>query len=78
MEHTGRMDRETTNTKAMLTRRELEILRLLAAGQTSKQIAAALGLSPETVMWHRKQMHIKFGVHSSLEMVLSALEQKII
>ena len=26
----------------------------------------------------RKQMHLKFGVHSSLEMVLSALEQKII
>ena len=72
------MDREEPNAKVSLTRREMEILRLLAAGQTSKQIAGSLGMSPETVMWHRKQMHLKFGVHSSLEMVLSAIEQKII
>ncbi len=42
-------DRATAIT---LTRREEEVLRLLAAGQTDRLIAEALFLSPRTVSWH--------------------------
>jgi DNA-binding NarL/FixJ family response regulator len=52
---------------AGLTRREREILRLLAAGKTAKPIAAELGLSVPTVRTHIQHILRKLDVHSSLE-----------
>lgn len=45
-----------------LTRRELEVLSALAAGRTNKEIAADLGLSPNTVKFHVKNLFQKLGV----------------
>ena len=45
-----------------LTKRELEVLSALAAGQTNKQIAAAHGVSPNTVKFHIKNLFEKLGV----------------
>ena len=39
-----------------LTGRERQIVRFIAQGMTTPQIAEALSLSPETVKWHRKKM----------------------
>ena len=61
-----------------LTRREISILKEVANGLTTPQIAAALGLSAETVKWYRKQMLTKFGANTSAEMIRMAIENKII
>ncbi len=47
-----------------LNGRELEILRRIAKGQSSTQIAEALHLRPNTVLWYRKQLYAKLDVHS--------------
>lgn len=49
---------------ADLTRREIEVLSALAAGQTNKQIAATLGLSPNTVKFHIKNLFQKLDVNN--------------
>jgi len=58
-----------------LTTRQLEILRLVAAGDTSKRIARKLGLHVKTVDNHRSQIRQKLGVHSSAEMIRVAGER---
>jgi len=54
-----------------LTARELEVLRLLAEGLSSKQIAMKLHLSPETVRDYTKKLYLKLDAHGRVE----ALEQ---
>ena len=57
-----------------LTPREREILRRVAAGETSRQIAAALDLSAKTVEWHRGNLMTKLGLRSVAELVRYAIE----
>jgi len=52
-----------------LTRREQEILRLIAEGQSSKEIADRLYISPKTVENHRTNIMAKLDLHSTMEMV---------
>jgi DNA-binding NarL/FixJ family response regulator len=47
---------------AGLTERELDVLRLLAAGRTKPQIAAGLVISPSTVHTHTVHIYAKCGV----------------
>ena len=61
-----------------MTERELQILQLLAQGQSSTKIAKALGLSPSTIMWYRKRLHLKFDVHSIAELVVAATKQGLL
>lgn len=62
----------------VLTRREKEILQLLADGLKGPEIAEKLFLSPLTVETHRKNMFKKFNV-SSVQMLLKvAREYKIL
>lgn len=61
-----------------LTEREVDILRRIAAGHSTTRIAQEMGLSPTTIMWYRKRLHLKFNVHSAVELVRRAMEQKII
>jgi len=55
-----------------LTPREAEILRSLAAGETTTQIAETLGISALTVQSHVKSILAKLGVHSKIEAVTLA------
>jgi|SRR5581483_6488284 len=55
-----------------LTRRETEILRALAEGRTTIEIADGLGISPLTVQSHVKSILAKLGVHSKIEAVTLA------
>jgi DNA-binding NarL/FixJ family response regulator len=50
-----------------LTPRQLEILRLIAAGQTTAEIAGRLYLSPETVRWHVKAILRKLNARTRAE-----------
>jgi len=52
------------NPLTTLTKRELEVLSALAAGRTNKQIAAAQGVSPNTVKFHIKNLFEKLGVNN--------------
>ena len=61
-----------------LTQRELTILKKVADGLTTPQIAAELKLSPETVKWYRKQLLSKFSSTTSAEMVLKAVQLNIL
>jgi DNA-binding NarL/FixJ family response regulator len=55
-----------------LTPRETEILRDLAAGETTTQVAKHLGISALTVQSHVKSILAKLGVHSKIEAVTVA------
>ena len=57
----GRRARQLTHG---LTRREAEVLRLVAAGQTNRQIATTLVLSTKTVGHHMASIFAKLGVAS--------------
>lgn len=72
------MKKELSSEKLDLTGQECSILRLIAAGQSTKKIAASLGLQPTTVMWYRKRLHIKFEVHNMAELIAKASELDIL
>ena len=56
-----------------LSRREAEVLRLLAAGRSTRQIAVALSLSPRTVQRHVANLYLKIGAHCRAEATAYAL-----
>jgi DNA-binding NarL/FixJ family response regulator len=61
-----------------LTRREREIIGLIARGQTSKEISDSLFISPKTVETHRKNIMSKLDFHSVAELVRYAIESNLI
>ncbi len=56
----------------LLTEQEMKILRLLAQGRTSQQIADELCLGYNTVLWYRKRLHAKLDVHTTGALVAEA------
>ena len=65
-------DDAPTAPPAHLTPRQVEVLRLLEQGRSTKQIAAELHLSPETVRNHIRRLFRALGVNSRLEAVAAA------
>lgn len=53
---------------ALLSRREAEVARLFAEGQSYKMVARALDSSPATVRHHLRQVYAKLGVTSKVQM----------
>jgi two-component system nitrate/nitrite response regulator NarL len=70
----GRQPRSTYG----LTARELEVLRLLAAGLTQRDISRELFISPDTVGTHIQRMLTKLGVHSRAEAVALAYREGLV
>ena len=64
--------------RSRLTPREREIVQLLAEGQTSREVALALGISVKTAETHRANIMRKLEVHSVSEVVRYALKNHII
>ena len=56
----------------LLTRREREVLRLLAEGQTDRDIAEALFIGPRTISWHVSAILSKLGVSTRREAAIKA------
>src|SRR5262249_12734417 len=63
---------------ASLTEREVEVLRLLARGQTNKGIAAQLTVSPKTVDNHIQHIYEKLNVSTRAAATLFAVEQNLL
>lgn len=63
---------------SVLTEREEEIVRLIATGLKTRDIAEQLHLSPHTVNTHRKNILKKVGVKSGSELVLYAVSTGIV
>jgi two-component system, NarL family, response regulator NreC len=61
-----------------LTPREREVLRLIALGHTSVEIANKLGLSPRTIETHRARIHRKLGLDTRAELVHYALRHELL
>jgi two-component system nitrate/nitrite response regulator NarL len=61
----------------VLTKKELEVLRLVAAGYNVKKIADQLFVSPVTVMTHRRSILSKLGLHSAAELVKYAYDNNL-
>jgi DNA-binding NarL/FixJ family response regulator len=57
---------------AQFTPRELDVLRLLAEGYDTADLAARLNIAPHTVEWHVRHVIEKLGVHSKLQAVIAA------
>lgn len=71
--------RETTReTPGTLTLRQREILQLLVAGRSAKEIAGVLGISPRTVEYHKYRMMESLGLHSSAELIHFAITRGVV
>jgi DNA-binding NarL/FixJ family response regulator len=61
-----------------LTPREREILRLIAEGHTSREIAEMLFISLKTVMGHRAKVMEKLGLHNRTELIKYAMRKGVV
>ena len=73
-----RRNREMTVQREGLTAREQDVLKLLAEGVATRDLARRLGISYTTVRSHIRSLDSKLGVHSKLEAVAKAKELGII
>ena len=61
-----------------LTRRELEVLHLMASGANTRALAERLHVSPATIRNHAQNIFAKLGVHSRLEAVAYATQHHLV
>lgn len=64
--------------KAQLTARQLEVLRLVASGKTTKEIARDLGISPKTVEFHRSCLMQRIGAHDVTGLTRFAVQNGVL
>ena len=64
--------------RSLLTNREIDVLKAIASGMQTKEIAERLHVSVNTVETHRKSLFMKFEVRNAVELVLKAINNGII
>lgn len=74
----GANTRKCLDPYEQLTNREREILKLLAEGHTTQEIAHLLVISPKTVEGHKTNLMAKLDLHSRVDLVKYALRRGII
>lgn len=68
-----------TSTKVpLLTKRELEITKLIAQGKSTKEIAQELFISPLTVDTHRKNIFSKLGIRKVARLIQYAIQEGLL
>ena len=67
-----------TDCPIVLTRREKEVLELIAAGLTNNEIAAKLFVGSTTVDSHRKNLLAKFEVKNTASLLIKAVHLQMI
>jgi DNA-binding NarL/FixJ family response regulator len=61
-----------------LTDREIEILRLLSAGKSDKDVAHNLEISTKTVKTHLSHINVKLGANNRIHAVVNAISKNVI
>lgn len=62
----------------LFTRRELQVIKLIAKGRKYKDIAAHLGLGYETIKTYAARIRKKLGVSSKVEVALWAQKEGLV
>ncbi len=70
--------RERNDPYEQLTDREREILKLIAEGYTTQEIANMLVISPKTVEGHKSSLMAKLDIHSRIDLVKYAVRKGLI
>ena len=78
LERTAPAPQSNGNGASGLTKREIEILRLMASGANTKVLAERLNVSPATVRNHAQNIFAKLDVHSRLEAVAWANQHRLV
>lgn len=63
---------------ASLTARQTQVLRLVASGLTTKEIARSLGISPKTVEFHRARLMERLAVHDVTALTRYAIQSGVV
>ena len=66
------------NNEIVLTAKEEKVLKMLAAGKKSTEIAEDLHLSLPAIKWYRQKLNTKFNAATTGEMLMKAVAQKIL
>ena len=61
-----------------ITRREVEVLALIARGHSTKQVAFELGITVKTAACHRYHIMEKLGVHETAGLVRYAIRSGLV
>jgi two-component system, NarL family, nitrate/nitrite response regulator NarL len=69
---------KTKGHSALLSPRELEIIRMIAEGLSVPQIAATLHLAPSTVRTHVQNLYAKLGVSDRAAAVAEAMRRRLL
>lgn len=77
-DYLDRMRRGERMPRAVLTAREVEVVKLIAEGHTSKEIAATLFISYKTVERHRANVLAKLGMRDRTELTRYAIRAGLI
>lgn len=64
--------------RSRLTRRERELVEMLAAGKTAREAAALLGMSIKTAETHRANVMRKLHIHSAGQLVMYAVRNRLV
>lgn len=68
---------KTMSDQPRITKRQSEILQLLAEGMSMKEVAAVLELKPGTVAFHKYRMMEALGVKTNAELLEYAIKRKM-
>lgn len=61
-----------------LSDREREVLKLVAEGHSTREIADMLVVSPKTVEWYRHNLMVKLNIHNNTELIKFAIRKRVI
>jgi DNA-binding NarL/FixJ family response regulator len=71
-------EKKTASPDIHLTHREKEVLHLLIAGKSNKEIAFSLSISPKTVSVHRSNIMKKLDVHNIFELLQAVSRYRLL
>ena len=69
---------QNTGENESLTRRELQVLQLVAEGKTTKEVATSLGVSVKTADSHRSNIMHKLNLHTVADLVRYAIRRGLV